>query len=48
MDWIEKCVVGRSGGMLMLWKSCIITISFSFNGEGYLGICVEWQAIAIL
>lgn len=36
---------GVSRGMLIMWKSCMFTLKFSFRGEGYVVICVDWEDI---
>ncbi|XP_058775034.1 uncharacterized protein LOC131649281 [Vicia villosa] len=45
-DYIEYSYsnsVGRSGGMITLWKGDSVTVLNSFSGEGYLGIKALWQ-----
>lgn len=47
MEWTSKDSIGRSGGMLIMWKPCIFHISFCFRGEGFVGISVLWKDIHI-
>lgn len=40
---MAKWVVRRSGGILILLKLGFFTLNFSFRGEGFVGISVDWQ-----
>ncbi|CAL5191793.1 unnamed protein product [Lathyrus oleraceus] len=42
-DWSSKWAVGRSGGILTLWKKKSFILVSSFVGEGFLGIHVLWS-----
>lgn len=42
LEEVYKASTGMSGGLLILWKSGLLKLIFSFMGEGFLGICVEW------
>ena len=33
---------GNSGGILSLWRKSSSNFLFSFQGEGYVGVCLEW------
>ncbi|KAI5423367.1 hypothetical protein KIW84_046364 [Lathyrus oleraceus] len=44
-DWSSKWAVGRSGGILTLWKKNSFALVASFVGEGFLGIHVLWSGI---
>jgi hypothetical protein len=35
-------VVGASGGILSMWSKVNSNFLFSFVGEGYVGVCLEW------
>ncbi|KAI5437241.1 hypothetical protein KIW84_023385 [Lathyrus oleraceus] len=44
-EWSSKWAVGRSGGILTLWKKNSFSLVASFVGEGFLGIHVLWSGI---
>ncbi|KAI5415173.1 hypothetical protein KIW84_040576 [Lathyrus oleraceus] len=44
-DWSSKWAVGRSGGILTLWKKKSFDLVSSFVGEGFLGIHVLWSGL---
>lgn len=33
---------GNSGGILFIWRKSRSINLFSFQGEGYVGVCLEW------
>ncbi|XP_058741846.1 uncharacterized protein LOC131614250 [Vicia villosa] len=35
--------VGRSGGLITLWKEDAVNVLHSFSGDGFLGIKAQWQ-----
>jgi len=41
-DWVFKAYEGNSGGILSIWRKSCANIEFSFQGEGYVGVCLEW------
>jgi exonuclease III len=41
-SWAVCPSVGNSGGMLSIWRKSSSTLIFSFVGEGYVGVCLEW------
>lgn len=41
-DWSFKPVVGRSGGLLMLWRSSVFSLEEAFVGEHFLGVRGRW------
>lgn len=42
LEGVYKASTGMLGGLLILWISGLLKLIFSFTGEGFLGICVEW------
>jgi exonuclease III len=34
--------VGSSEGILSLWRKSTSALLFTFTGEGYVGVCLEW------
>lgn len=34
--------VGRSRGLLVLWKNSSVSSMFNFKGDGFLGVKVRW------
>lgn len=43
IEWSAKWAVGRSDGIITLWKSGLFELVFSFVGKGFLGIHVIWR-----
>jgi len=41
-DWAYRPSEGNSGGILSLWRKSSAHFLFSFQGEGYVGVCLEW------
>ncbi|PNX55006.1 hypothetical protein L195_g048630 [Trifolium pratense] len=35
---------GLSGGLLSVWNIGIFTFKFSFTGDDFLGVCIEWNS----
>ncbi|MCH85190.1 LINE-1 reverse transcriptase like, partial [Trifolium medium] len=42
VGWRCAPSIGRSGGILTLWDGAIGNCVSSFQGQGYLGVCLEW------
>ncbi|XP_058775266.1 uncharacterized protein LOC131649524 [Vicia villosa] len=43
IDFSFSNSIGRSGGLITLWKKNSMDVHHSFKGEGYLGIKVRWK-----
>lgn len=41
-DWVAKNAVGRSGGLLMLWRKGSFSLSYEFQGDNFLGVVGLW------
>jgi len=41
-DWAFRPSEGNSGGILSIWRKSSSNFLFSFQGEGYVGVCLEW------
>ncbi|MCH98940.1 endonuclease/exonuclease/phosphatase family protein [Trifolium medium] len=41
-EWVYLPSVGRSGGILSIWRKSNNSLIFSFKGEGFVGVCLEW------
>jgi exonuclease III len=41
-DWAYQPSTGRSGGILSIWSKSNNSLIFSFKGEGFVGVCLEW------
>jgi hypothetical protein len=41
-NWAFLPSVGNSGGILSIWSSSAALLLFSFVGEGFVGVCLEW------
>lgn len=37
---------GNSGGILYLWNKSYSKLIFSFSGDGFVGVCLEWGPLA--
>jgi exonuclease III len=44
VEWVVKESRGLSGGMLIIWNKDLFNFRYSFNGGGFLGLCVEWKS----
>jgi hypothetical protein len=42
--WAYLPATGSSGGILSLWNKSIFSLIFSFIGDGFVGVCLEWGA----
>lgn len=42
VDWAFQPAVGNSGGILSLWSATKCKLKYSFSGNGFLGVCMEW------
>lgn len=47
VEWCFKGVVGRYGGLLIMWKKVLFELNFSFMGIGFLGVNVGWKWVNI-
>lgn len=43
VDWSAKGPIGRSGGILILWKKDLLVSIFRFCGERFLGLCCNFK-----
>jgi hypothetical protein len=43
--WAFVPSVGSSGGILSIWRKQYSVLLFSFFGEGFLGVCLDWGVI---
>jgi endonuclease/exonuclease/phosphatase family metal-dependent hydrolase len=41
-DWAFLPSEGSSGGILSLWRKVNSSLIFTFIGEGFVGVCLEW------
>ncbi|MCH96512.1 endonuclease/exonuclease/phosphatase family protein [Trifolium medium] len=41
-SWVFTPSQGRSGGVLSIWRKSSSSLIFSFSGEGFIGVCLEW------
>jgi hypothetical protein len=41
-NWVFVPAQGANGGMLSLWSKSNANLIFSFSGEGFLGVCIDW------
>ncbi|GAU24549.1 hypothetical protein TSUD_148900 [Trifolium subterraneum] len=44
-EWVFLPSVGRSGGILSIWGKTNNSLIFSFVGDGFVGICLEWGVL---
>ena len=41
-DWAFLPTIGNSGGIISIWRKSVSNLLFSFVGEGFVGVCLEW------
>ncbi|KAK2454307.1 hypothetical protein QL285_001883 [Trifolium repens] len=41
-DWAFLPAEGNSGGILSIWRKVDSSLIFTFIGEGFVGVCLEW------
>jgi len=41
-EWVFRASEGSSGGILSIWRKSSANLLFSFQREGYVGVCLEW------
>jgi exonuclease III len=41
-EWVYLPSVGRSGGILSIWSKSNNSTLFTFIGDGFVGVCLEW------
>ncbi|PNY03509.1 cysteine-rich receptor-like protein kinase, partial [Trifolium pratense] len=41
-NWAFYPSVGNSGGILSIWRKSVSSLIFSFTGDGYVGVCLDW------
>ena len=41
-DWVFRASEGSSGGILSIWRKSSANFVASFDGEGYVGVILEW------
>ncbi|MCI60770.1 endonuclease/exonuclease/phosphatase family protein, partial [Trifolium medium] len=44
-NWSFLPSEGTSGGILSIWGKSNSNFLFSFTGEGYVGVCLEWGVL---
>jgi exonuclease III len=44
-DWVFLPSEGRSGGILSIWSKPNNSLIFSFMGDGFVGVCLEWGVL---
>lgn len=43
VNWAWVPSEGSSGGIISLWNSTVFTLSYTFSGKGFLGVCRVWN-----
>ncbi|CAJ2673212.1 unnamed protein product [Trifolium pratense] len=43
IEWVFKESRGLSSGMLSVWNKDLFSFRYSFSGDSYLSVCVEWK-----
>jgi hypothetical protein len=44
-QWVYIPAVGNSGGLLSIWCKSAASLIFSFSGESFVGVCLEWGVL---
>jgi exonuclease III len=47
VEWVAKASQGLSGGLLSIWNKNLFSYRYSFTGDGFLGICVDWNSVLL-
>jgi hypothetical protein len=42
VGWKHSTAIGRSGGIITLWDSNKESLVSSFQGQGFLRVCLDW------
>lgn len=42
-EWIYKPSIGLAGGLLSIWWKELIDVKFHIQGEGFIGVYVDWK-----
>lgn len=42
VSWARVPSEGNSGGIINMWRSSLFSLSYTFSGKGFLGICGVW------
>ncbi|PNY01680.1 cysteine-rich receptor-like protein kinase, partial [Trifolium pratense] len=45
--WVAKEADGLSGGLLTIWNANLFKLLHSFIGDGFVGLCVEWEGMML-
>ncbi|CAI8611286.1 unnamed protein product [Vicia faba] len=43
VEWTSCGAEGAFGGMLIMWKKNLLSLNFSFRGEGFVGVNALWN-----
>jgi hypothetical protein len=41
-QWISGPAIGNSGGFLSIWSKFAASLIFSFSGDNFIGVCLDW------
>jgi hypothetical protein len=44
-QWAFLPSSGNSGGILSIWNTSTMSLKFTFVGDGFVGVCLEWGAL---
>jgi hypothetical protein len=44
-QWVYLPAVGNSGGILSIWCKSSASLIFSFTGDNFVGVCLDWGAL---
>ncbi|KAI5447520.1 hypothetical protein KIW84_015105 [Lathyrus oleraceus] len=47
VEWSESGAVGTTWGFSILWRKDLLKLSFSFRGEGFVGVNAEWMVVNV-
>lgn len=42
VEWVFHAALGNSSGLLSMWNATKSKLKYSFSGNGFLGVCLEW------
>ncbi|MCH79641.1 LINE-1 reverse transcriptase like, partial [Trifolium medium] len=44
-QWAVLPSEGNSGGILSIWRKSTSSVRFTFSGEGFVGVCLDWGVL---
>lgn len=45
VEWSEIGVVRVGGGIVIFWRKNLLSLNYSFRGDGYVGVNAGWKGV---